>query len=319
VGTNITATITDGIFGWNVSAGTEATVIDWLVSELSLEILGGSYDNTTITWFNITINPTVDYEYYAHQEGAYEWMVVGKDAATIDSAGAAYVTQAFDSLKQIHVQVTGMDIKDMDYGEYAPYVMGYGSSGTKADYRDSLGRAYLADDWCTTWPVSSSNMLFAGGARANLGTEYFNDFTNAFYPMGEYVTNDTGHANSLMALTCWDRNTYMSNATHGYAAVSVYKDLNGTIGFLIWGINGQDTYYATKWFWNYPAGITTEIGTTAYSGIQYLQAMNIGITDIVLRIYYPPSDPIHPTVTVIEKLGTVSEKPQHDCPAPDLT
>jgi hypothetical protein len=328
VGENITATLLPtwwigylSAFGWSITANNEATVIDMLSTTLTLEIDAIAYDNETTGWFNVTITPTLSYWYYAHQEGAYEWMVVGKDAATIDSAGAAYVTQAFDSLKQIHVQMTGLDIKDADYGQNAPYVMGYGSSGLKEDYRDCLGRAYLADDWCTTWPIASSNMLFTGGARANLGTEYFNDFTNAFYAMNEYVTNNTGHSEKLMALSCWDKNTYLSDATYGYAAVSVYKDINGTIGFLIWGLNGQDTYYATKWFWSYPLGITDpEIGsTTWYSGIQYLQAMNIGVTDIVLRIYYPTSDPIHPTVSVIEKLGTISEKPQHDCPAPDLT
>jgi uncharacterized membrane protein len=322
-GQNITVTLTPiGGIGWDITATKESTVIDFLQTYLKLEIDAEAYEETEgPSWFNVTITPTVEYMYWAHQEGTYEWMVVGKDAATIDSAGAAYVTQAFDSLKQIHVQMTGLDIKDADYGQNAPYVMGYGSSGLKEDYRDSLGRAYLADDWCTTWPVASSNMLFTGGARANLGTEYFNDFTNAFYAMNEYVTNNTGHSEKLMALSCWDKNTYLSDATYGYAAVSVYKDINGTIGFLIWGLNGQDTYYATKWFWSYPLGITDpEIGsTTWYSGIQYLQAMNIGVTDIVLRIYYPTSDPTHPTVCVIEKLGTISEKPQHDCPAADLT
>jgi hypothetical protein len=324
-GTNITATITPlSMFGWNITANNEATVIDWLETHLSLEIDTLAYENDTSTWFNVTITPTVDYYYAAHQEGQYEWMVVGKDAATIDSAGASYITQAFDSLKQIHVRMAGMDIREEDYGPNAPYVMGTATTGTRTDYYyDYLtdNRTALHDDWCTTVPVSSSNMLFTGGARANLGTEYFNDFTNAFYTMGEYVTNDTGHANKLMALTCWDKNTYASDGTYGYAAVSVYKDINGTIGFLIWGIDGQDTYFASRWFWDYPAGITDpEIGTTTwYSGIQYLQAMNPGVTDIILRIYYPPMDPIHPTVSVIEKLGTVSEKPQHDCPAPDLT
>ncbi|PVX26597.1 MAG: hypothetical protein CW691_00920 [Candidatus Bathyarchaeum sp.] len=319
VGTDITVTvIPTGYFGWNITANDEATVIDGLATYLDLVVDVRTYENATTEWFNVTMTPTVSYTYSAHQEGAYEWMVVGKDAKTIDSAGSAYVTQAFDSLKQIHVTLTGMDIKDALYGIYAPYVMN-GTTGTKSDYRDSLGRSHLADDWCTTVPIASSNMLFTGGARANLGTEYFNDFTMAFYTMGEYVTNDTGHANKLMSLSCWDKNTYLSNSTHGYAAVSVYKDINGTIGFLIWGIDGQDTYYATKWFWGYSDGIPTEIGTTAYSGIQYLQAMNEGITDIVLRIHYDPADPIHPTVSVIEKLGTISEKPQHDCPAPDLT
>ena len=323
VGENITVTLLPlSELAWSITANDEATVIDFLDTMLVLQVTGTSYDNTTIQWFNVTITPTLEYEYGAHQMGAYEWMTVGKDSATIDSAGAAYITQAFDSLKQIHVTMTGMDIKEAAYGPNAPYVMAVGSTGTRTDYYydySTDNRAALADDWCTTVPVASGNMLFSGGARANLGTEYFNDFTMAFYAMGEYVTNDTGHANNLMALSCWDKNTYMSDAMYGYAAISVYKDLNGTIGFLIWGIDGQDTYYASKWFWNYAAGIPTEIGTTAYSGIQYLQAMNEGITDIILRIYYNPADPIHPTVSVIEKLGTISEKPQHDCPAPDLT
>ncbi len=260
---------------------------------------------------------TVAYENNA-PEGAYEWMVVGKDAATIDSLGAAYMTEAFDSIKNIAVTKTGLDINDEDYGLNAPYVMN-GTTGTKAAYRDSLGRAHLKDDWCTTVPVASSNMLFAGGPRANLGTEYFNDFTMAFYPMGEYVTNDTGHANTLMALSCWDKNTQTNNATTGYATISVYKDINGTIGFLIWGIDGQDTYYTTNWFWSYPAGILGEEDVTVYSGIEYLQQMNPGVTDIILQIDYPANDPIHPDVSVIEKLGTISEKPQHDCPVTPLT
>ena len=199
--------------------------------------------------------------------------------------------------------MTGMDIKEADYGPNAPYVMGVGTTGTRTDYYydypDDM-RAALHDDWCTTVPVSSSNMLFTGGARANLGTEYFNDFTNAFYAMGEYVTNDTGHANDLMALTCWDKNTYLSNSTHGYAAVSVYKDLNGTIGFLIWGIDGQDTYYAAKWFDEHKFE---------------LQHINTHVTDLVLRIEYKYADgdlKCPPVVTIKEKLGTISEKPQHD-------
>ncbi|MCW4016299.1 MAG: hypothetical protein NWF06_08010 [Candidatus Bathyarchaeota archaeon] len=320
VGADITVTVTAREFGWNITADNEATVIDGLGATLSLSI-EAVVSNGTTDWFNVTITPTIDYAYGAHQEGQYEWIAVGTDAATIDSIGAAYMTQAFDSLKQIHVQMTGLDIRDME-GPNAPYVMAGATTSTKTDYYYDYpndNRTALADDWCTTVPVASSNMLFSGGPLANLGSEYFNDFTNAFYTLEQYVTNDTGHSNSILSLPCWDKNTYSTNATHGYAVVSVYKDINGTIGFLIWGINAQDTYYATKWFWSYPAGMLSEEDTVVYSGIHYLQAMNEGITDIVLRIYYPPDDPIHPTVDVIELLGTISEKPQHDCPAPSLS
>jgi hypothetical protein len=223
-------------------------------------------------------------------------MVVGKDAATIDSIGAAYMTEAFDSKKDIEVQVTGLDINETVHGPYAPFVMGRAATGTKANYRDTLGRTFLRDDWCTTYPVSSSNMLFSGGPLANLGAEYFNEFTNAFWARTEYVVNNTGQANKIFALSCWNRTSY----GNGYAVISVYKDLNGTIGFLIWGTIGQDTYYAAKWFWE--------------TGIEYLQTENRGVTDIILKIYYPCLDPTHPTFSIVERLGTISEKEPHsDC------
>jgi len=230
-----------------------------------------------------------------NEKGRYEWMVVGKDAATIDSIGAAYMTEAFDSIKDIHVQVTALDINDTVYGPHTPFVMGGAVTGTKADYRDSLGRTHLRDDWCTTYPVASSNMLFAGGPEVNLGAEYFNEFTNAFFARTEYVVNDTGHAYEIFALSCWNRYSYGS----GYAVVSVYKDINGTIGFLIWGFTGDDTYYATKWFWE--------------TGITYLQGENRGVTDIILKIDYTTC-PYSVGIARNERLGTISEKYPHDCP-----
>jgi hypothetical protein len=240
--------------------------------------------------------------------GTYEWMVVGKDAATIDSLGAAYMTEAFDSLKEIHTKIGGLDINETAaHGAYAPFVMGRAATDTKADYRDNLGRTFLRDDWCTTYPVSSSNMLFSGGPGANLGAEYFNEFTNAFWARTEYVVNDTGHAFKIFALSCWNRTSYSS----GYAVISVYKDLNGTIGFLIWGVTGQDTYYATQWFWSIPDGLEAPDGTIVYSGIEYLQHENRGVTDIVLNIDYPTLDPTHPTVSIVQRLGTISEKTPH--------
>jgi len=183
------------------------------------------------------------------------------------------------------------------------------ATGTKADYRDTLGRTFLRDDWCTTYPVSSSDMLFCGGPRAQMGTEYFNEFTNAFFARSEYVTNNTGQANKIFALSCWNRTRACYGA--GYAVISVYKDLNGTIGFLIWGYDGQDTYYAAKWFWSIPGGLEAPDGTIVYSGIEYLQHENRGVTDIVLNIDYLTHSP---TVSIEERLGTISEKTPHEDP-----
>ncbi|MFQ5759238.1 MAG: hypothetical protein ACE5IF_06130, partial [Candidatus Bathyarchaeia archaeon] len=78
------------------------------------------------------------------------------------------------------------------------------------------------------------------------------------------------------------------------------KDKNGTVGLIIWGWTGTDTYYASKWF---------EYNKYA------LQHYNPHITDLVLEIEYEDEDgdTLHPPeVTVVEQLGTISEKPQHD-------
>ncbi|MCJ7424433.1 hypothetical protein MUP01_09235 [Candidatus Bathyarchaeota archaeon] len=247
-----------------------------------------------------------------NEKGRYEWIVVGKPAATVDSLATAYVTQAFDSIKAIHVSRAGMDYRDTTWGPNIPFVISGPGTGTRGAYVDSLDRPHLRDDWCTTWPVASSNMIFMAGPRANLGTEYLNEFTNAFYPRSEYVVNNTGHANTIMGLTCWNKYNY----TSGYGVISVYKDLNGTIGLSFWGLEAQDFYYACQWFWNYPAGITCPDGAVVYSGIEYLQHENHGVTDIILHIDY--EDPTHPTVSTNdfihlgERLGTISEKGQHD-------
>jgi hypothetical protein len=177
--------------------------------------------------------------------------------------------------------------------------MGGATSGTRADYRDSLGRPHLRDDWCTNIAVASSDMIFVGGPIAQLGTEYFNEFTDAFFASSAYVINDTGQSNKILALSCWAKNA----AGSGYATIGIYKDLNGTIGLVIWGFDGQDTYYASKWFWD---------GMGETPGIVQLQSMNRGVTSIVLEITYSTSDPTHPTVDIVERLGTISEKDQHD-------
>jgi len=72
---------------------------------------------------------------------------------------------------------------------------------------------------------------------------------------------------------------------------------------VIWGYDGQDTYYASKWFWD---------GLGGQPGIQYLQSLNRGVTSIMLEITYSATDPLHPSVSVVERLGKISEKDQHD-------
>ena len=93
-----------------------------------------------------------------------------------------------------------------------------------------------------------------------------------------------------MSLTCWDKNTYASSSTTGYAVITTYKDINGTVMFLIWGHWGRDTYYATKWFHE--------------GGAEQLQEAPEGLTTIILEIDYTICEP---AVSIVECLGTISE------------
>jgi hypothetical protein len=244
--------------------------------------------------------------------GRYEWIVVGRDAASVDSVGAALVAAAFkNKIIESHseggayIGITGEDMYDPVVYNRIPYVMRrFGAGHTWQDYRDGLKRAALNDDWCEKWPVSSSNMIFIGGAEpyVNLGAYYFNDFTEAFSDFPGEFTAPYGSpwAGKIIALTCWSQKTYSSNETTGYAVIATYKDLNGTVGFLVYGHWGRDTYYASQWLHGDKA---REIPP----GIQELQELNPGVTSVILQISYG-TDPSHPTFSIIEHLGTKSEK-----------
>ncbi|MEM2126852.1 MAG: hypothetical protein QXH67_01335 [Candidatus Bathyarchaeia archaeon] len=252
--------------------------------------------------------------------GRYEWIVVGKDAASVDSVGAALVAAAFknkilssDGTAGAHIGIAGEDIYDPDVHNRIPWVMRKFAAdyGWEA-YRDSLKRAALNDDWCKSWPVSSSNMIFIGGAEPwiNLGAYYFNDFTDAFsdFP-GEFtLPHGSPWAGKIIALPCWSKMTYSSSESTGYAVIATYKDINGTVGFLVYGHWGRDTYYACQW-------LHGDEPRKIEPGIEYLQKLNPGVTSIILKITYPAEDPFHPTFSIVEHLGTKTEKlPIHEDP-----
>ncbi|MEM2092143.1 MAG: hypothetical protein QXR59_02520, partial [Candidatus Bathyarchaeia archaeon] len=180
--------------------------------------------------------------------------------------------------------------KETEVWNAMPWVMHkFGTGNTKADYMDGIGRAALKDDWCTTWPVASSNMIAVGGPLANMLAYYANDFTPAFFGLPEYACDEW--AGKIIALSCWSQNTYESTEDTGYAVVTTYKDLNGTVLFLIWGHWGRDTYYATKWFHE--------------EGIWELQEAPRCATALILEIDYTVHEP---AVSVVEVLGTISER-----------
>jgi hypothetical protein len=235
----------------------------------------------------------------------YEWVVVGRDAQSVDSAGAVFVSASIKQ-KNMTLGLSGEDIWETDYANQIPYTLSkFGSGSTMADYKDMLGRAALKDDWCTYWPVASSNTAGVGGPVANGLSYYANDFTDAFYGLWDYA--GTGYSNKITGITCWNRawtgtsyNVYDSydDPTVGYAVISTYKDINGTVVFVIWGNMGRDTYYATQW-------LHGDAAREINPGILQLQESPRGLTSIILKIDY--TDAKHPTFSVPELLGTISE------------
>ena len=94
----------------------------------------------------------------------------------------------------------------------------------------------------------------------------------------------------------------MSCYGSGYAVISVYKDLNGTIGFIVWGATGTDTYYTSWILWNWLS--------ENYDGHQLglkLQELPDCMTTVVIEFDYAK----HPTSllfwSLVETLGTISE------------
>jgi hypothetical protein len=236
----------------------------------------------------------------------YEWVTVGRQAHSVDSMGSALVAAAFKD-KEIEIGNAGMDMAYMEAGvttPNTPYVMSQFSGtvpGNWANYKDTMGRTALVDDWCTTYPVASSDMIVMGGPLANLLALYFNDYTDGFYGINTAAEPYTPYSywqGKLAGITCWNKTAYAANATTGFALISTYLDINGTVGFIIYGLYGRDTYYASKWFHD--------------GGIHELQTLNPCVTSLIIKIDYK-DDAKHPVFTIMEYLGTISEKyTQHD-------
>jgi hypothetical protein len=236
-------------------------------------------DNIKVLYSTDNVYEVVDGKLWG--PGGYEWITVGRNAATVDSAGAALLSATFKQ-KNITIGIAGEDMLDSEIPNQIPEIMNkFGTGTAMADYKDTLGRAALEDDWCTTWPVTSSNIIGLGGPIAHMLAYYANDFTDAYYD---------ATAGKIVALTCWGKNTYASSTTTGYAVITTYKDINGTVLFLVWGHWGRDTYYASKWFHE--------------GGAEQLQEAPLCLTTIILEIDYTVHEP---AVSIVECLGTISE------------
>jgi hypothetical protein len=249
---------------------------------------------------------------YPVAAGRYEWTDVGQRGASVDSAGAALVTQGIVKWNDFDVnQAVSLDVNDTKYGPQEPFIFSHvsGKGTTLSDYYDSnkaqsvcdkAGRAYLKDHWCrpadwndsgsgSYWngavPVASSNIIVVGGDAVNLGAEYFNDFSDVFAPR----IGSTFYG-GVTSTGCWSRNYY---AGPGYAVITTCKDKNGTVALLVYGYSGQDTYYACY--------------ALEHGLLDIAQWLQPGITSLILWFNYT----LHPSeqgfFTVVEAVGTITE------------
>jgi hypothetical protein len=284
-------------------------------------------DNETgaLTFHGLPSTVVCKITYSTYPNGRYEWGEVGRDAATVDSAGLSMVTEAF-AYAYIDYGIAGADMWNPTVANQMPSIMSktpappFGTGDTKADYKDSLGRAALVDDWCTSWPVTSSNIIGVGGPLANVLAYYTNDLTTAMYGLPQYAGGSV-YSGAIVPVTCWNRgwpipnagvwNTYTNpiDDSVGYAVISSTIDINGTLVFMVWGNYGRDTYYASAWMHGYQYNINGALKTFA-PGLLTLKELQHGVNSIVLKISY--TDPKHPTFSIVESLGTISENILHD-------
>jgi hypothetical protein len=303
--TSISLEPTNLLWTINCAGANESVYMETLDIRLSLKATV-SY-NITESELNVTFAPYMGYYYAEDLMGRYEWAEVGRDAASVDSAGLALVSEAFDSIKGIPTGIAGADMDNPVVANQMPFIMSkFGAGTSKEDYKDALGRAALNDDWCTYWPVASSNMIGVGGPLANMLAYYANDFTTAMYGLSPYA--GTGpYLGMIVPVTCWDKawpttdglyRLYSSSSSTGYAVISTYLDINGTELFMVWGGWGRDTYYAAQW-------LHGDVARNIPPGIVQLQDAPCGATSVILKIGY--TDPKHPTFSIVEVLGTISE------------
>jgi hypothetical protein len=169
------------------------------------------------------------------------------------------------------------------------------------------------------YAISSANIIVVGGPYANLVSWYYNDFTDAFvfswYEAGFYAPGCWARTSqpTVPSVTPWgvagdkwvaDELWYNSTTIeddYGHAIVSTYKDLNETIGFIVYGLQGEDTYYAC---YALRGGL-----------LNWMQHLQPGVTTLVLEFDYMNYNPqwdtykgIHPIgIHVPECVGTITE------------
>jgi hypothetical protein len=255
-------------------------------------------------------------------DGRWEWTVIGETSHASDSLGSAMLTSAWADWKNKETWLTGLDIQSVDIGPTIPWTMSAFQTGLDPErlnyhFDHVMGdhRSAFRDDWCTpdTWDmwttihpyaISSSDIAIVGGPIASQAAEYFNDFTDAliftgygdgFYAPGCWARTTQDHYQGMIKMDVDDDELWYNSATTmdtvGHAMVSTYKDLNGTVGFIVYGYTAEDTYYTC---YALRGGL-----------LPWLQEIQCGTTTIILEIDYSDLHPVQ--FHVKECLGTITE------------
>ncbi|MEM1559979.1 MAG: hypothetical protein QXP57_07145 [Nitrososphaerota archaeon] len=281
--------------------------------------------------------------------GRYEWIIVGRDSNPIDSAGAAMVAAALKNkdcatitledediflCTPIEVGLAGFDMWNPGYPTAASVMKRFGPGTTVFDFMFNPAggdyRTAFLNHWPNNlnWSVKTSNIIAVGGPGANLVSDYFNSFSQAIFrsSSGMYWRIG-GPPYDWLIPSDWGANRihpYPDRAAgEGLAVITTYKDLDGTVGLVVYGATGEDTWWATHWlydihgdhvcftYYNLTAGQNIEV--CGENGLRLLQNMNPGVTTIVLSIKYPSTmPPFTPDIEVIKLLGTISTKTPKD-------
>lgn len=294
--------------------------LDLMVSHVDLLVnynITATFNNVTADTYNVTMKFTIGHQtsdlYTENMPGRYEYGIVGRNAASVDSAGLSLVSAAFKD-KQVEYGWAGEDMMDPQIANQMPFVMSpvsagnvwasYYYSGTdlRTGLKDDYCRAGWADSYTIPNQITAGNLIGVGGPLANMLAYYGNDFADAFFGLNTPTQQFTPYAtwqNAIVPLSCWNASHigYTDTNTVGYAVVSVSQDLNGTTLFLIWGNWGRDTYYVTRWF--------QEEGI-----FEFQEPAFIGVTSVVVKITYEnTTEGYKPTgFSVPQVLGTISER-----------
>ncbi|MEM4274817.1 MAG: hypothetical protein QXK74_02690 [Candidatus Nitrosocaldaceae archaeon] len=322
--------------------------------------------------------------YSVNSEGSYEWTAVGRDSNVVDSAAASMVTAGFNAINDVSTLWAALDMKDTEHQTPVFLMERFGNGDTRGDYHyDHAGddhRSALKKYWSTTIPIASSNIISVGGPGANLVTEYFNEFMPAIYRgsffgvadlllvpswdalgsgnekperlTGQAITDNTDSVKYNITDSTDPKIIPVEDQDYGWAVISTYKDINGTVGFNVWGATGNDSFWAAQVFQN---GLNEEVlykkspitlykiiavdnddnGPSSNDDLIEYDLITLGgdensiaewlmdeeeegVTTIILWIDYTDEGSIsrdggyHPKITIVEELGIISEIPQHD-------